>query len=238
MAMNKKLRWIVSSLTLLAMTTVYAHEWKKIDDGLSYAKIGTTHVFRIDPQLYRFSVATASENGLINTTAQELALRSKAILAINGGFFSLEQKSIGLLMRDGKIINPLHSTHWWAVFYLLDQKPRIVLPYAFRKDPKMEMALQVGPRLLVDGKKLKVKPSLAHRSGIGIKEDGTIFIAATQKEMSMEEFTQLFLELDCENALNLDGGGSTQLYFRHKGFKLDIEGPSLITNAITVFPRY
>jgi len=102
----------------------------------------------------------------------------------------------------------------------------------------MEIALQVGPRLVVHGKTLKFKPSLARRSGIGIRQDGNILVVATEKELTMEEFAKLFLELDCPDALNLDGGGSTQLNVQHNGFKLDIPGPSLITNALTVFPRY
>lgn len=233
----KKIVLMCLCVDVLMCQIALAHGWKKVEKGIAYAKAGNIHVFQIDPKQYRFSVATAPEIGLTNTTAKELAKKSKAILAINGGFFSPEQKSIGLILREGKTINPLHPTQWWSVFYILDQKPAITSLTSFRKDSKMEMALQVGPRLIINGKIPKFKPSLARRSGIGIQRNGNIIIAASEQELPMEFFAALLLELDCIDALNLDGGGSTQLFFHNKRFKLDIPGPSLITNAITVFPR-
>ncbi len=215
-----------------------AHEWKEIDRGLFYTQTAQIHVFKIDPEKFRLSVATAGDLRQQSTTVKTLAKKTKAVLAINGGFFSPENKSLGLLMRDGKTINPLHPTPWWGVFYIMDQKPMIVPPYAFRKNSKMEIALQVGPRLVVNGKISKFKPSLARRSGVGIQPEGTVIIAASEKELPMESFAAFLKGLGCMDALNLDGGGSTQLYIDRNGFKLNIEGPSPITNAITVLPRY
>jgi len=248
---NGPIRFFAShrmTMLLLAMTilgsSAHAHTWKKIADGVSYTKLGAIHAFQIDPKKFRLSIATAKESGLKNSTARELAKKTKAILAINGGFFSTENKSIGLLIRQGDVLNPLHPTTWWAVFYLSEKKPAIVLPASFQKSGDMEMAVQAGPRLVVDGKIPALKPSEAKRSGIGIRTDGHIVIAASESELSIEEFAQTFQKseeeggLGCLNALNLDGGGSTQIYFNWKEFELDQPGTSFITNAVTVFPRY
>lgn len=213
-------------------------KWKKIDKGFYYTRLDKIHVFQIDLQRFRLSVATAPEFNQPIATVKELAQNSKAILGINGGFFSPEQKSIGLLMRSGKKLNPLHLTPWWAVFYVLEQKAAIVPPKAFQNDSKIEMALQVGPRLVINNRLAPLKPSLARRSGIGIRSDGKILMAITENvELPIQEFAKLFQQLGCENALNLDGGGSSQLYIHWKGFHLDLPGLSLITNAITVLPR-
>lgn len=219
-------------------------EWKKIAEGISYTELNQVHVFQIHLKQFRLSVAMAKEFGLQNATVKDLAKKTKAVLAINGSFFSPDNKSLGLLMRDGQILNPLHATPWWAIFYIEDQKPKITPPASFQATRRLEMALQVGPRLVVQGKTTFLKPSLARRSGIGIKKDSTIVIAVTEnKELPIQEFAALFQKkeeeggLDCIDVLNLDGGGSSQLYFNWNGFSLDIPGPSLITNAITVFPR-
>lgn len=243
MEMKKIVRMCLCAYVLMS-NIASAHAWKKIGGGVSYAKLGAIHAFEIDPKKFRLSIATAKETGVKNSTARELAKKTKAILAINGGFFSIENKSIGLLIRQGDVLNPLHPTTWWAVFYLSDKKPSIVLPSAFQKSADVEVAVQAGPRLVVNGKMPSLKPSVARRSGIGIKNDGRIVIAASETELSIEEFAQTFQRseeeggLDCVNALNLDGGGSTQIYFNWKGFELDQPGTSLITNAVTVFPRH
>ncbi len=157
---------------------------------------------------------------------------------INGGFFSPEHKSLGLLVRDGKTINPLHPTSWWAIFQIAKEKPAIIPLRSFKANAETEMALQVGPRLVVNGEIPQFKPSLARRSGVGIRRNGNIIIAVTANdEISMEEFANLFRGLECVDALNLDGGGSSQLYFSLNGFKLEVPGISRIANAITVAPR-
>lgn len=223
---------------VLMSQTAWGVDWKKIAKGLHTANLGDVQIIKIDPQRYRLSIATAPELNQTMATAQEFAQKTGAILAINGGFFSPEQKSIGLLLRDGKKLNPIHNTHWWAIFYLSDYKAGIVPPEIFHNDPKMEIAIQVGPRLVVQGLIPKLKPSEARRSGIGIQADGNIIIAVTKESrLAIQEFAKFFQQLDCPDALNLDGGSSTQLYLNWKGFKLDIPGLTPVTNAITIFPR-
>jgi exopolysaccharide biosynthesis protein len=43
--------------------------------------------------------------------------------------------------------------------------------------------------------------------------------------------------LGCINALNLDGGSSTQLYAKYGNFNLKVAGYSAVTDAILVLPR-
>ena len=224
------------------MTSVYAQEWKAIDTGLAYAQSNGVHLFRIDPKLFKFSVVTAKDLGESDATAPMFTKKAKAILAVNGGFFSPEHKSLGLLMREGKTINPLRTTSWWAIFQVSQSKPSIIPLNQFIPSANIEMALQVGPRLVVDGEVPKLKPSTARRSGIGICNGpasvGQVVIAVTETaELSMDDFADLFKKLGCANALNLDGGGSTQLTFNWKGFKIEVPGPSRVANAIVVTPR-
>lgn len=59
------------------------------------------------------------------------------------------------------------------------------------------------------------------KTGIGIKNDGTILAATVDKNhdssgMTMEEFGELFLSLGCVNAINFDGGASTEMILINK----------------------
>ncbi|MDO8526307.1 MAG: phosphodiester glycosidase family protein [Deltaproteobacteria bacterium] len=222
----------------------HAYVWQKIDDGLFYTETENIHAFQIDPKLFKLSVATAKDQNETDSTVRMMAKKSSAILTVNGGFFSPEHRSLGLLMRDGKVINPVHATSWWGIFEISKNKPEIVTVRMFQPNPDIEMALQSGPRLVINGEIPKLKYSVDRRSGIGIRADGNVIIAVTgDKELSMEAFAELFQKpeskggLDCKNALNLDGGGSTQLYFSWKGLKVDVLGSSRIANAVAIFPR-
>jgi exopolysaccharide biosynthesis protein len=59
------------------------------------------------------------------------------------------------------------------------------------------------------------------RTAIGLRPDGTwvfVIVDGRQPElsvgMSLKELTQVLLSLGCVDALNLDGGGSSTLYYR------------------------
>ena len=221
-----------------------AYTWNTVTKGLEYAYTDNVHAFKIDPKFFQFSVFTARDLKETDSTAAMLAKKSGAVLAINGGFFSPSQKSLGLLMREGEVLNPMHKTKWWGVFYRNGRTSNIVPPDVFQFQPGIEMALQAGPRLVVDGKIPKLKEAVARRSGIGIQKNGEIVIAITDETpKTLQEFATMFQKPEekggfgCPNALNLDGGRSSQLYFDYSGFKLDISGIARVTNAITVFPR-
>lgn len=232
------------SLFIFPFASAEAYTWNTVTKGIEYTYTDNIHAFKIDPKLFQFSVFTAKDLKETDSTIAMLAKKSGAILAVNGGFFSPSLKSLGLLMREGAVLNPIHKTKWWAVFFMNGHKPNIVLPDTFTMQSGVEMALQAGPRLVVNGKIPKLKEAVARRSGIGIRKDGDIVIAVTDETpKTLEEFAGMFQRpeekegFNCPNALNLDGGRSSQLYFDDNGFKLDVPGISRITNAITVFPR-
>lgn len=233
----------IVGLFFLLNFSAQAQIWKTIDPGLAYTKIGSINAFRIDPKQFRFEILTSRSVGEVVTTVSRLAKKKEALLVINGGFFSPERKSLGLIVNAGTLLNPIHQAPWWAVFQIQKTRPSIIPHRQFQMGPNIEMALQVGPRLVVGGSTPKLKPSLARRSGIGIQNDGHVIIAASSEDLSIIEFALAFQKseknsgLACPNALNLDGGSSTQLYFDWNGFLLDLRGTSEVTNAIAVYKR-
>ncbi len=228
-----------------------AYNWIFLRDGISYTRYafslggeGDTiiHAFQIDPLKVRLDVVIADGNETQGLSAKEMAIRNKASLVINGGFFTEEHKSIGLLIKSGKVINPIHRTSWWSIFGIKNGLPFISVPRNFFPDPDIDMAVQAGPRLVVDGSFPKLKEGLAPRSAIGITKDGKVIIVATSgapitmKEIALRMGKSRFEGgLECINAMALDGGSSVQLYSKIGKFELNLPGISLIPNGVAVF---
>lgn len=227
--------------------------WKQISNGLSYKKLeigqkfsggevypqNIVHLLQIDPKNYKLNIVTAVEFGQQNIDARSMAEKTGAMVAINGGFFTPDFKHLGLIVQNGKQLSKLKWTSWWHVFKITKALPQIVSKQEFQLTKETEMAIEAGPRLLTDGMiPSGLKPSSARRTGIGITNDGKIIIAVTENFLpDLNEFAKVLLQAGCYNALNLDGGSSTQIYAKVKGFRLDLPGFGSVANGIAVFPR-
>lgn len=228
-----------------------SYEWKKLADGIEYTTFSFTfgedekssiHAFRIDPKKARFDVALSGDD--MGSSVESIARRDKALIAINGGFFTPEHKSIGLIIKNGKEFSPIHKTSWWSVFAITGDRPTVYGLKDFKATKDTQLALQVGPRLVVDGIIPKLKESVAARSGVGITKDGKVIIAITQGlGISMTEFAKRMSlpaansGLDCPNAMAFDGGSSSQIYAKIKKFDLSLPNIALVTNALTVLAK-
>lgn len=253
---------IVSSLVLLlplllwqasAMTSTYAYDWQKFLDGLEYKKVivqikgdidrpsspGLIHIFRIDPLNWRLGIVTAKQLGLVNVDARTAAQKSGATIFINGGFFTPEYASLGLLVQDGRELNRIKWTSWWHIFQVKALRPKIISKQEFSLTPDIEMAIESGPRVLTGGSiPAGIKPSIAERSGLAIDKEGRILIAATEAlPISIEGFANYLKAEGAVDAINLDGGSSTQLYAKIKNFELNRGGFGMVANGIGVFSR-
>lgn len=229
-----------------------AYIWAELKDGLAYTEysfsIGdkeraSVHAFRIDPKKYLLRALRANDEKM-GATAEDLAKANKALIVINGGFFTPEHTSIGLIANDGKLENPLHKTSWWSVFAITDGKPAIMKPDEFKLADNVEMALQVGPRLVIAGKIPKIKENVAIRSAVGITPDGLVTIAITSGYgISMNELARRMRDslfeggLGCTDAMALDGGGSSQIYAKIGKFEYFQPGLARVTNGLAVFKR-
>lgn len=244
---------IIAAAILLASraaadTPKAAYVWNQLAEGLHYAKhsfsagVGQTtiHAFQVDPKGYRIAVATAEVEAL-GATAAELARKEGAAIVINGGFFTPEHRSIGLIVKGGRELNPIHRTSWWSIFAMSGDRAMIMTPKEFKSAKDVAAALQAGPRLVVDGAVPRLKEGEAARSAVGITGDGKVVLAVTQgASVSMSELarrmgaTRFDGGLECPNAMALDGGGSSQLYAKVKRFELSIPGIARVTNGLAV----
>lgn len=249
-------RWIcaASALTLcLLLSTSDAaapRPWSSLEAGLEHRKVsftpasgdgvGVVHFFRIDPRRWKLRLITAHRFNRDSATIKFLAQEGRARLAVNGGFFGTDFKPLGLRISDGVLQNPVRRISWWGIFAIVLGKPQLfsVRDYAPAAPP--EFAVQSGPRLVVGGSiPSTLKEGLDQRSGIGVTAEGLIVLAVTENAwLTTTEFAQWMRSSEgggCTNALNLDGGHSSQLYYSGRYGEISIENASTIVDAIGVY---
>jgi len=253
----KRTIFIVLAIITLAPGTLLgtpkaAYVWNQLEDGLYYATYSftisekertTIHAFRIDPKKFKLDVLIA-KNEETGTTTEELAKNNNALTVINGGFFTPEHKSIGLIVRNGKRISSLHNTSWWSIFALKNNRATIMRPNQFTLTKNTQIALQVGPRLVIDGKIPKLKESFATRSAVGISRKGLVTLVITSGHgISMNELAKRMRDsrwqggLECPSAMALDGGSSSQIYAKIGKFEFSQQGSAKITNGLAVLAK-
>lgn len=201
-----------------------APSWKRVAPGVEMRRWNAEHE---DGTVAVVALRTRPAHVRIvaGATLDAAAWRRKAgaLAAINGGFFDPSGRSLGLRVARGRRLSRLHPADW-GVFAVRHERARIVHTRDFTSRRGVSEAIQCGPRLVVDGRPLRLKPQWARRSGIGVRRDGQVVVAVADGAMSFRAWAALWAARDglgCRDALNLDGGGSTQMSLRspHDGAK-------------------
>lgn len=160
---------------------------------------------------------------------------------------------------DGLVL----SAHGAAQAWLLanaKRGARIELKTTIGAEPTLsfqpDFILGGGPRLLTGGKST-IESEAAHyaasffaarhpRTALGWRGDGKLVLVTVdgrqpQKSvgMTIAELANLMRELDCVEALNLDGGGSTTMVIRNKvvNSPSDATGERAVSDALLLLPR-
>lgn len=247
--MFKKVLLLLSMMLFVGRVMAAPTTWQPLAEGLSYTKLplentGQLHAFQIDLHHYQMDLALAADNSLSAEFVAKLAEKNQAILGINGGFFSPESQPLGLRIQQGKQRNPLKNITWWGIFYIDNNQAHIVAPAQFHAHSTISMAVQSGPRLIVDGTTPSLKGNIAERSALCITPEGQVIIAITEyAAITTTELAKLLMKpltaggLNCRDALNLDGGSSSQLYAHIRGFYLNITNFNRVTDAVIVKAR-
>jgi len=210
--------------------------WTKIATGveLRTLQVGAAHSVRV--------VALRTAPGRVHVTtggpfsAPEWRQHEAALMAVNGGFFDASGRSLGLRVSHGRRVSRTHSTKW-GVFLVRDGTAHIIPSTDFKMQDGIRDAVQCGPRLVVDGHITDLKPQWARRTGIGIQRTGRVIVAVADGQLSFQEWAALWASrdgLNCPNALNLDGGSSTQLSLKTRTTSLEIPAGRLVPDAVVV----
>lgn len=149
-------------------------------------------------------------------------------VAINGGFYE-DGKPMGLVVHEGKVVNPLSDRGGSGVLFTGPEGLDIVAKDAWAPGPAE--ALQSIDRLVDQGRNLvSPKDDPAARSAIAIVDDAVEFIVAfddrslsgpkgpiklkdtSHQGLTLARFADyLVQEVGADKAINLDGGVSTQM---------------------------
>ncbi len=172
--------------------------------------------------------------------AEEWRKANKALAAVNGGFFDAQDKPLGLRASGGKRLSVLHGK-MWGVFFTRGSKShpqaQIMPTEKFVWKSDMREAVQCGPRLVENGKVLKLKFQWARRTGMGIQRDGKVVIAVADSDVSLPEWAKFWAApagLNCRDALNLDGGPSSQLSLQTPSRRLHLRSGRAVPDAVLI----
>ncbi|MBI5969391.1 MAG: phosphodiester glycosidase family protein [Deltaproteobacteria bacterium] len=258
---EKRIKWIPLLFALATFPMVvgqagsYAADtfWQRIDEGFEarsmqldeqpYQTSFKLWILRIDPEKFRVRMIDSRDFGADRMEIRDLAKKKQALAAVNGGFFLPDYKPLGLLIVDGREASPLRKADW-GIFLIQDNRPRIIHTKEFQNEGTISQALQVGPRLVVNGRAFRMKKQLARRSALGVTFKNQVILLNTEDtDAYLQDLARIFRlpesegGLECRDALTLDGGPSAQMYAEFKSLRIDIRGGWAVPNGVGVFKK-
>jgi Phosphodiester glycosidase len=233
-------------------------EWKPIHKGVEFRQMSLQRSEpsqSIDLKLLRFDtqwivprVLRSAQFQLKAANARTFAEKSGAIAAINANYFDTNGNPLAFLKVGNQPVNsrvaktPLYT----GVFSIRNQQALISHRDEFLPE-QAEEGLQSGPLLLLHGTPQVVTgaPSRASRRAlIGIDQGQKLIIAATDNLLGglhwpelQEIFSATSWRIQATDLLNLDGGGSAQLYIKAGNFVEMVAGTSEVPVAIGFFNK-
>ena len=188
----------------------------------------------------RVKVGYTSKIGIEGQTTSAIAKKYNAIAAINGGGFKGSSDGIawtgtggvprGILMSDGKLIyNDIKSNDEKNDVMALTKEGYLrVGKYSLNQLIKFNASevISFGPALIVNGQKTIKNGDggwgIAPRTAIGQRKDGAIILLVIDGRRvdclgaTLKEVQDILYDLGAYNAVNLDGGFSTTMYYNGK----------------------
>jgi uncharacterized protein YigE (DUF2233 family) len=195
-------------------------------------------------RLYRFSLARYRADVIVGAgwpprleTAAALRRRRGAVAAVNGGFFDERRAPLGLRISLGAARAPVRRHVDWGVLLLDGETARIVHSRELPATPSARGAIQVGPRLVLGGAPLKLKPQRARRTAVALDREGrTLTLVIVDAPIDANDLAAALAASGFDAALMLDGGPSTQLSLEIGAVKDDLPGGYPVPDLLVIGP--
>lgn len=180
-------------------------------------------IFEANPKTDNIKFYWKNDSGQANKSINNLkkyveSKNENLRFAMNGGMFEINNIPKGLYIENLKILNKIDTSTGNGNFYLQpngvfyitkSQTAKIVETRKFRYNSNIKYATQSGPLLLINGNLNPIfqeqSKNVNIRNGAGILENGNIVFVMSKTEVNFYNFSLLFKELGCKNALYLDG---------------------------------
>ena len=240
------------------LTVTEQGSWKVVNKGVEFRKL---RLQRADPyqlidlKMVRFDtrwifphIVRSAQHNLKGANVKTMAEKSGAIAAINANYFDEKGKPLGFLKVAAGDVNLLisKSSLFTGIFAIKNHFPFIIHRDQFSPELADE-GLQAGPLLLTKGTALQVMRGAgkqSRRSLIGIDKEQRLIIAVTDSllgGLSWVEVQEIFgsgqWQVQTADLLNLDGGGSTQLYVKGVQLEEHVPGTTEVPVAIGFFQK-
>lgn len=241
-----------------ALSATEFGSWKKIQNGLELRKITlersqprqvvSLRLVRFDTHWVTPHIVYSPRYNLKGADVKTLAEKSGALAAINGNYFDEKGKPLGFLKALAQKLNSQisPSSLFTGIFGIKDQQPFIVHRDHF--DPQQtDEGLQAGPLLLHGGQAIPVTRGAekqSRRALIAVDRSQKWIVAVADSVLgglNWVEIQELFAaepwQINAVELLNLDGGGSAQLYIRSAQTEEYIPGSADVPVAVGFFVK-
>jgi exopolysaccharide biosynthesis protein len=175
-----------------------------------------------------------------NIITSQQASGKSALAAVNAGFFNIRDGGSVTYIRSGGRILDADTAHQWSRMknidgsVLIDNKGSVFIEKArsnswYDNHREYQDVLETGPMLLINNRKVQLRkiPFVTNRhprTAIGMKGNKKIILVTLDgrteqsRGMTLYELSDLMLSLRCNDAVNLDGGGSTTMWISGQPF--------------------
>jgi uncharacterized protein YigE (DUF2233 family) len=187
-------------------------------EGIGYV------VCAIDLRRYDLKLFWKGPEGEAYASFDRLTQTEKGLVfAMNAGMYHRDWSPVGLYVEHGAELKRANTASGPGNFHMKPNgvffatKDRVGVMETsryLRQKPKVEIATQSGPMLVLDG---KIHPKISEegisrkvRNGVGVREAHTALFAISDGPVTFGEFARLFRDaLGTPNALFLDGSVSS-----------------------------
>lgn len=233
-------------------------QWKVIQKGVEFRKLTLERsepyqvidlkMLRFDTRHFVPQIVYSLRYNLKAADVKTLAEKCGASAVINASYFDEKAKPLGFLKVAAGEVNPgiSKSSLFTGVFTIKDRLPFITHRDQFLSQQADE-GLQAGPLLLLRGTALHITRGAGRQSRralIGIDKDQRLIVAVTDSllgGLNWAEVQEIFAsdawQVRAADLLNLDGGGSAQLYVKARHFEEHVPGTTEVPVAIGFFPK-
>jgi phosphodiester glycosidase len=247
---------ILRSSSALAVSE--AGSWKLLQQGIETRKLTLERhepnqlielkLLRFDSRRIVPRVLCSRDFQLKAATVKTFAEKSGALAVINANYFDTDGNPLAFLKAANQIVNPrvAKTPLYTGVFAVRDERPFITHRDEFAAEEADE-AVQSGPLLIAHGAASEIKgiPSRTHRRAvIGLDDQRRVVVGVADSifgGLHWPELQELFADarwqIGATDLLNLDGGGSAQLYLKAGKFEDSVVGTSAVPVAIGFFRR-
>jgi exopolysaccharide biosynthesis protein len=229
--------------------------WRAVHSGIELRKVVLERsdpeqeieliLVRIDSRRVAPRVLRAGDFNAKSSDIRTFAVKSRAVAAINASYFDENGRALGFLKTgSGGHFQISKSSLFTGIFGVKNNLPFIVPRDDFVPGSADE-AFQAGPLLISKEKALDITRGAGRQSRralVGIDKDNQIILAVTSGllgGLTWVELQEFFgspkWQAQVVDLLNLDGGGSAQLYVKGAHAEEYVPGSTAVPVALGFF---